>query len=69
MAILTANQLARLSEECAPRMPQIQYSKVQIGAAMQAIEAHMSGITLEEQANKHKELAEALQKWGHDRPV
>ncbi len=38
-------------------------------AAMQAVEAHMSGITLEEQAKKHKELAEALQKWGHERPV
>jgi len=38
-------------------------------AAMQAIEAHMSGRTLEEQAKNHKELAEALQKWGHEKPV
>ena len=37
-------------------------------AAMQAIEAHMNGISLEEQAKRHKELAAALQKWGHSRP-
>lgn len=37
-------------------------------AAMQAIEAHMSGISLEEQAKRHKELAAALQKWGHSKP-
>nr|VDD88867.1 RuBisCO long chain, Form III-b [uncultured archaeon] len=37
-------------------------------AAMQAIEAHMSGISLEEQAKHNKELAAALQKWGHAKP-
>ncbi len=37
-------------------------------AAMQAIEAHNSGITLNEYAKNHKELAEALKKWGHLKP-
>ena len=37
-------------------------------AAMQAIEASMSGEKLEDYAKQHKELAEALQKWGHKRP-
>ena len=37
-------------------------------AAMQAIEAEMDGITLEEKAKKHPELAQALQKWGQMRP-
>lgn len=37
-------------------------------AAMQAIEAEMDGITLEEKAKTHSELAQALQKWGQMRP-
>jgi ribulose-bisphosphate carboxylase large chain len=37
-------------------------------ASMQAIEAHMDGITLEEKAKKHIELRMALEKWGHHRP-
>ncbi len=38
-------------------------------AAMQAIDAHMQGVTLEEAAKKHRELAQALEKWGRARPV
>jgi len=37
-------------------------------AAMQAIEAHMEGETLEEKAKRAKELRQALEKWGHHRP-
>lgn len=37
-------------------------------AAMQAIEATMNGIKLEDHAKKNKELAEALGKWGRYRP-
>lgn len=37
-------------------------------AAMQAIEASMDGISLEEKAKKHGELALALKKWGHYKP-
>ncbi|MDO8553216.1 MAG: type III ribulose-bisphosphate carboxylase [Candidatus Micrarchaeota archaeon] len=37
-------------------------------ATMQAIEATMDGITLEEKAKKNVELAQALEKWGHYRP-
>lgn len=37
-------------------------------AAMQAIDAHMSGIKLEDYAKKHPELAQALGKWGRARP-
>ncbi len=37
-------------------------------AAMQAIEAHMNKIKLEDYAKRHKELAAALQKWGRTKP-
>lgn len=37
-------------------------------ATMQAIEASMEGISLEEKAKKHTELALALKKWGHYKP-
>jgi ribulose-bisphosphate carboxylase large chain len=37
-------------------------------ASMQAIEAHMDGITLEEKAGTARELEQALEKWGHHRP-
>ena len=37
-------------------------------ATMQAVEAAMDGISLEEKAKKHVELAEALGKWGHYKP-
>jgi ribulose-bisphosphate carboxylase large chain len=37
-------------------------------ATMQAIEAWQEGITLEEKAKKAKELAQALEKWGHYKP-
>ena len=37
-------------------------------AAMQAIEAHMEGIKLEDYAKGHVELAQALGKWGRMRP-
>lgn len=37
-------------------------------AAMQAVEAVMDGITLEEKAKTAKELREALGKWGHHKP-
>ncbi|MBN1539329.1 MAG: type III ribulose-bisphosphate carboxylase [Candidatus Thermoplasmatota archaeon] len=37
-------------------------------AAMQAIEAQMEGVTLEEKARSSTELAQALEKWGHHRP-
>jgi ribulose-bisphosphate carboxylase large chain len=37
-------------------------------ATMQAIEATMEGITLEEKAKKNKELGRALEKWGHYKP-
>ncbi len=40
------------------------------GRAMrQAIEAYLKGIPLEEYAKTHKELARALEKWGHVRPA
>ncbi len=38
-------------------------------ASMQAIEATMNGVSLEEYAKNHLELKEALDKWGHMRPV
>lgn len=38
-------------------------------ASMQAIEATLKGETLEEAAKTHKELREALEKWGHMKPV
>ena len=37
-------------------------------AAMQAIEAHSQGEKLEDYAKNHRELAGALQKWGHSKP-
>jgi ribulose-bisphosphate carboxylase large chain len=37
-------------------------------ATMQAVEAVMEGISLEEKAKKNKELAWALKKWGHHKP-
>jgi ribulose-bisphosphate carboxylase large chain len=37
-------------------------------AAMQAVEAHMDGETLEEKAKRSKELGQALEKWGHHKP-
>ncbi|MBN1389339.1 MAG: type III ribulose-bisphosphate carboxylase [Candidatus Thermoplasmatota archaeon] len=37
-------------------------------AAIQAVEAHMDGVTLEEKARSSIELAQALEKWGHLRP-
>jgi ribulose-bisphosphate carboxylase large chain len=38
-------------------------------AVRQAIEAYMSGVTLEEYAKTHRELARALEKWGTVVPV
>ncbi len=38
-------------------------------AVVQAIEAYHEGVSLEEYAKKHKELAQALEKWGYLRPV
>jgi len=38
-------------------------------ATMQAIEAWQEGISLEEKAKKSQELKEALEKWGHYKPV
>ncbi|ASJ13044.1 type III ribulose-bisphosphate carboxylase [Thermococcus thioreducens] len=38
-------------------------------AVRQAIDAYMQGIPLEEYAKTHKELARALEKWGHVTPV
>ncbi len=38
-------------------------------AMIQAIEAWKEGITLEEKASSHPELAKALEKWGHMKPV
>jgi len=37
-------------------------------ATMQAIEAFQLGVSADEYAETHKELAEALKKWGHERP-
>jgi ribulose-bisphosphate carboxylase large chain len=37
-------------------------------ASMQAIEAWMEEMTLEEKAKSSKELARALEKWGHHKP-
>jgi len=37
-------------------------------ATMQAIEAWQEGVTLEEKAGTAKELAQALEKWGHYKP-
>ncbi len=37
-------------------------------AVKQAIEAYYEGISLKEYAKKHKELAEALKKWGYMKP-
>jgi ribulose-bisphosphate carboxylase large chain len=37
-------------------------------ATMQAIEAEMEGVSLEEKAKKKKELREALKKWGRHKP-
>ena len=37
-------------------------------ATMQAIEATMEGLSLEEKAKKNPELALALKKWGHYKP-
>jgi ribulose-bisphosphate carboxylase large chain len=36
---------------------------------MQAIEAWQEGISLEEKAKKSQDLKEALEKWGHYKPV
>ncbi|KSW12714.1 ribulose 1,5-bisphosphate carboxylase [Pyrodictium occultum] len=38
-------------------------------AMRQAVEAAVEGVPLEEYAEKHRELARALEKWGHTRPV
>jgi ribulose-bisphosphate carboxylase large chain len=38
-------------------------------AIMQAIEAYHQKTSLEEYAKTHKELAEALKKWGHEKPI
>jgi len=38
-------------------------------AVVQAVEAYKSGISLEEQAEKHVELRKALEKWGKMKPV
>ncbi len=38
-------------------------------AVMQAIEAYHQGISLEEYAKTHRELAAALKKWGHLKPI
>ena len=37
-------------------------------AAMQAVEAHMENVTLEEKARASVELSQALEKWGHHKP-
>jgi ribulose-bisphosphate carboxylase large chain len=37
-------------------------------AAMQAVEAHMDGESLEEKAMRSRELRQALEKWGHHKP-
>ncbi|MEA3559197.1 MAG: type III ribulose-bisphosphate carboxylase [Candidatus Thermoplasmatota archaeon] len=37
-------------------------------AAMQAIEATMDGLTLEEKSKSSRELAQALEKWGYHKP-
>ncbi len=37
-------------------------------ATMQAIDAVMEGVSLEQKAKKNKELREALKKWGHYKP-
>ena len=37
-------------------------------ATMQAIDAVMEGVSLEQKAKKNKELAGALKKWGHHKP-
>jgi len=37
-------------------------------ATMQAIEAHREGISLDEAAESHRELREALEKWGYYKP-
>ncbi len=37
-------------------------------AALQAIDAHMKNIRLEDYAKSHRELAQALEKWGRARP-
>ncbi len=37
-------------------------------ASMQAIEAHNKRVSLEEYSKNHKELAQALKKWGHLKP-
>ncbi len=37
-------------------------------AAMQAIDAHMKGISLEDYAKNHLELSQALDKWGRAKP-
>ena len=38
-------------------------------AAMQAVDAWKEGVTLEEKAVKARELRQALEKWGHHKPV
>jgi len=38
-------------------------------ALMQSVEAYKEGMTLEDYAKTHKELARALEKWGHLKPV
>ncbi|MBM3229378.1 type III ribulose-bisphosphate carboxylase [Candidatus Parvarchaeota archaeon] len=38
-------------------------------ATVQAIEAYKQGISLEEYAKTHKELASSLRKWGHGKPI
>jgi len=37
-------------------------------AVMQAIEAYKQGVSLEDYAEKHKELKVALETWGKERP-
>jgi len=38
-------------------------------AVRQALDAIIQGISLDEYAKTHKELARALEKWGHVTPV
>jgi ribulose 1,5-bisphosphate carboxylase large subunit-like protein len=38
-------------------------------AVIQAIEAYKQGISLEDYAEKHKELKVALETWGKEKPV
>ena len=38
-------------------------------ALRQAIDATLDGISLDDYSKNHKELKEALKKWGHGKPV